>query len=173
ARELLPSRRRAGEHGRGADAAGARRARAEHRAWRRPGLRAHGRVDRVLEARRARRPPAPRAAGGTRAAGRHRHRARGGVSRAARTRRRRLRARRRHAVDRDRLPGGHRASGACGAPPHRGPLAVTASRSAAVLAGNPRDGYLDRLVSRRLSPAVTRLLLPTPVTPNAVTFVGT
>jgi len=39
--------------------------------------------------------------------------------------------------------------------------------------GNPRDGYLDRLVSRRLSPVVTRLLLPTAVTPNAVTLLGT
>jgi len=50
---------------------------------------------------------------------------------------------------------------------------VTAVGSAAVLVGNPRDGYLDRLVSRRLSPVVTRLLLPTPVTPNAVTVFGT
>src|SRR5262249_58460583 len=88
-------------------------------------------------------------------------------------RRRQLRARGRHAVDRDRLPGGRRARGARGAPPRRGRLAVTAVGSAAVLAGNPRDGYLDRLVSRRLSPVVTRLLLPTPVTPNAVTVFGT
>jgi phosphatidylglycerophosphate synthase len=50
---------------------------------------------------------------------------------------------------------------------------VTAAGGAAVPVGNPRDGYLDRLVSRRLSPAVTRLLLPTPVTPNAVTVAGT
>jgi phosphatidylglycerophosphate synthase len=37
---------------------------------------------------------------------------------------------------------------------------------------NPRDGYLDRLLHRRLSRPVTRVLLRTPVTPNAVTAVG-
>src|SRR5207253_218051 len=37
---------------------------------------------------------------------------------------------------------------------------------------NPRDGYLDRLLRRRLSRPLTRLLLRTPVTPNAVTVVG-
>ena len=37
---------------------------------------------------------------------------------------------------------------------------------------NPRDGYLDRLLLRRLSRPLTRLLLRTPVTPNAVTVVG-
>lgn len=37
---------------------------------------------------------------------------------------------------------------------------------------NPRDGYLDRLISRRLSPTVTRLLLPTGLSPNAVTILG-
>ena len=50
---------------------------------------------------------------------------------------------------------------------------MTAGGGAAVPVGNPRDGYLDRLVCRRLSPAVTRLLLPTSVTPNAVTVAGT
>ena len=50
---------------------------------------------------------------------------------------------------------------------------MTAVGSATVLVGNPRDGHLDRLISRRLSPVVTRLLLPTPVTPNVVTVFGT
>jgi phosphatidylglycerophosphate synthase len=39
--------------------------------------------------------------------------------------------------------------------------------------GNPRDGYLDRLVFRRLSAPLTRLLLGTPFSPNAVTMLGT
>src|SRR5262249_58203990 len=85
----------------------------------------------------------------------------------------RIGARARLAGQRARLRGGRRGGGARGAPPRRGTLAVTAVGSAAVLAGNPRDGYLDRLVPRRLSPVVTRLLLPTPVTPNAVTVFGT
>ena len=50
---------------------------------------------------------------------------------------------------------------------------MTAGVGAVVPIGNRRDGYLDRLLSRRLSPVVTRLLLPTPVTPNAVTAFGT
>jgi phosphatidylglycerophosphate synthase len=37
---------------------------------------------------------------------------------------------------------------------------------------NPRDGYLDRLLYRRLSRPVTRLLLHTPVSANAVTVTG-
>jgi len=37
---------------------------------------------------------------------------------------------------------------------------------------NPRDGYLDRLISRRLSPSLTRVLLPTGMSPNAVTVLG-
>jgi phosphatidylglycerophosphate synthase len=37
---------------------------------------------------------------------------------------------------------------------------------------NPRDGYLDRWLHRRLSPPVTRLLLPTALTPNQVTAIG-
>jgi phosphatidylglycerophosphate synthase len=37
---------------------------------------------------------------------------------------------------------------------------------------NPRDGYLDRLFRRRLSRPLTRLLIRTPVTPNAVTVLG-
>jgi phosphatidylglycerophosphate synthase len=37
---------------------------------------------------------------------------------------------------------------------------------------NPRDGYFDRLLYRRLSRPLTARLLPTAVTPNAVTIVG-
>jgi phosphatidylglycerophosphate synthase len=37
---------------------------------------------------------------------------------------------------------------------------------------NPRDGYLDRLVNRRLSRPLTRVLLRTPLTPNHVTVAG-
>ena len=37
---------------------------------------------------------------------------------------------------------------------------------------NPRDGYLDRLVYRRLSRPLTARLLPTRVTPNQLTVVG-
>jgi phosphatidylglycerophosphate synthase len=37
---------------------------------------------------------------------------------------------------------------------------------------NPRDGYLDRVLHRRLSRPLTRLLLATPVSPNVVTIVG-
>jgi phosphatidylglycerophosphate synthase len=37
---------------------------------------------------------------------------------------------------------------------------------------NARDGYLDRLIHRRLSRPTTRLLLRTPLTPNHVTVVG-
>lgn len=37
---------------------------------------------------------------------------------------------------------------------------------------NPRDGYLDRLLHRRFSRPLTRLLLPTALTPNGVTLVG-
>ena len=37
---------------------------------------------------------------------------------------------------------------------------------------NPRDGYLDRLIYRRLSRPLTARLLRTPVTPNALTIVG-
>ena len=50
---------------------------------------------------------------------------------------------------------------------------MTAGVGAAGPVANQRDGYLDRLVSRRLSPVVTRLLFPTSVTPNAVTVLGT
>jgi phosphatidylglycerophosphate synthase len=39
--------------------------------------------------------------------------------------------------------------------------------------GNPRDGYLDRLIFRRLSPPLTRLLLRARWSPNAVTVFGT
>jgi phosphatidylglycerophosphate synthase len=37
---------------------------------------------------------------------------------------------------------------------------------------NPRDGWLDQFLHRRLSRPVTRLLLPTGITPNAVTMLG-
>jgi phosphatidylglycerophosphate synthase len=38
---------------------------------------------------------------------------------------------------------------------------------------NPRDGYLDRLLCRPLARPLTRLLLPTRVSPNAVTIAST
>lgn len=37
---------------------------------------------------------------------------------------------------------------------------------------NPRDGYLDRVVHRHISRSLTRLLLRTPLSPNAVTVIG-
>jgi phosphatidylglycerophosphate synthase len=37
---------------------------------------------------------------------------------------------------------------------------------------NPRDGYLDRALHRRFSRPLTRLLLRTPLSPNAVTVIG-
>jgi phosphatidylglycerophosphate synthase len=37
---------------------------------------------------------------------------------------------------------------------------------------NPRDGYLDRILNRHLSRPTTRLVLPTPLTPNHVTILG-
>jgi len=37
---------------------------------------------------------------------------------------------------------------------------------------NPRDGYFDRLLYRRISRRLTARLLPTPITPNAVTVAG-
>jgi len=37
---------------------------------------------------------------------------------------------------------------------------------------NPRDGYLDRLLLRRLSCPLTDRLMRTPVSPNAVTLIG-
>ena len=37
---------------------------------------------------------------------------------------------------------------------------------------NPHDGYLDRLIHRRLSRPLTRLLIRTPLTPNHVTVIG-
>lgn len=40
------------------------------------------------------------------------------------------------------------------------------------MSANPRDGYLDALVFRRLAHPVTRRLLGTAVTPNAVTLAG-
>lgn len=41
--------------------------------------------------------------------------------------------------------------------------------SASAPLDNPRDGYIDRLLYRPLARPITRLLLPTPVSPNAVT----
>ena len=38
--------------------------------------------------------------------------------------------------------------------------------------GNPRDGYIDRLLYRPPARLLTRALLPTPVSPNAVTLAG-
>jgi phosphatidylglycerophosphate synthase len=38
---------------------------------------------------------------------------------------------------------------------------------------NPRDGFFDRWVSRRVSASVTRRLAATPLSPNAVTVVAT
>ena len=38
--------------------------------------------------------------------------------------------------------------------------------------GNPRDGYLDRLVLRRLSAPLTDRLVGTSITPNALTLLG-
>ena len=38
---------------------------------------------------------------------------------------------------------------------------------------NPRDGYVDRLLHRPLARPLTRWLLSTPVSPNAVTLAGT
>jgi phosphatidylglycerophosphate synthase len=37
---------------------------------------------------------------------------------------------------------------------------------------NPRDGYLDGILHRRLSRPVTRMLLPTRITPNQTTVAG-
>jgi phosphatidylglycerophosphate synthase len=37
---------------------------------------------------------------------------------------------------------------------------------------NPRDGYVDRLLHRRLSRPLTRLFIRTPIGPNAVTLAG-
>jgi phosphatidylglycerophosphate synthase len=56
-------------------------------------------------------------------------------------------------------------------------LPVSAARGVveqALLRGleNPHDGYLDGLVNRHFSRPTTRLLLPTPLTPNHVTVVG-
>jgi len=62
--------------------------------------------------------------------------------------------------------------------PSRGVLvAASAPRGVvetALLRGleNPRDGYLDRLINRHLSRPITRLLLPTSLTPNHVTILG-
>ena len=47
-----------------------------------------------------------------------------------------------------------------------------AERTLLLALENPRDGYLDRLIHRRLSRPLTRLLLRTPLSPNAVTAIG-
>ncbi len=63
-----------------------------------------------------------------------------------------------------------------GSPPGAGTLQRAGGRGVeqALLRAleNPRDGYLDRLVNRRLSRPLTRLLLRTPLRPNAVTVIG-
>ena len=62
--------------------------------------------------------------------------------------------------------------------PRAGTLQSAASPPAAVeralLLGleNPRDGYLDRLLHRRLSRPLTRLLLRSSLSPSAVTLIG-
>jgi len=60
--------------------------------------------------------------------------------------------------------------------PHAGTLrrADAPDVEGALLRGleNPRDGYLDRLLHRRLSRPLTRLLLPTGISPNVLTVVG-
>jgi phosphatidylglycerophosphate synthase len=77
-----------------------------------------------------------------------------------------------------RVAAGARIAGNGGArlAPRSGTLrrAYGAGLEQALLRGleNPRDGYLDRLLHRRLSRPLTRLLLRTPVSPNAVTVVG-
>jgi phosphatidylglycerophosphate synthase len=53
------------------------------------------------------------------------------------------------------------------APPERVELALLRALE------NPRDGYIDRLLYRRLSRPVTRLLLRTRLTPNQITIAGT
>lgn len=64
------------------------------------------------------------------------------------------------------------------APPTCGVLASATAPGRAVeqalLRGleNPRDGYLDHLIHRRLSRLLTRWLLRTPLTPNMVTLLG-
>ncbi len=51
---------------------------------------------------------------------------------------------------------------------------TTATLERTLLLGleNPRDGYLDTLLCRRLSRPLTRVLLRTPLSPNAVTVLG-
>jgi phosphatidylglycerophosphate synthase len=74
-----------------------------------------------------------------------------------------------------------RATGGAAPRPERPPAGVLLPASApratietALLHGleNARDGYLDRVLHRRLSRPTTRLLLPTPLTPNHVTCLG-
>lgn len=76
-------------------------------------------------------------------------------------------------------PGTRIAEGGTGsALPPRGTLASIATGAGALehtlLYGleNHRDGYLDRVLHRHLSRPLTRLLLRTPLTPNAVTCLG-
>jgi len=53
------------------------------------------------------------------------------------------------------------------------PVASNGVESTLLLAlENPRDGFLDRLIHRRLSRPLTSLLLRTPLSPNAVTTLG-
>ncbi len=69
-------------------------------------------------------------------------------------------------------------NGGVPAPPRAGVLLPAAAPARvverALLRGleNPRDGWLDRVLHRRVSRPLTRLLLRTPLTPNAVTLLG-
>ncbi|HLK11723.1 MAG TPA: CDP-alcohol phosphatidyltransferase family protein [Candidatus Binatia bacterium] len=79
-----------------------------------------------------------------------------------------------------RVAPGPLVAGASGArrAPAAGTLAAAAAPAAAVEEAllraleNPRDGYLDRLLHRRLSRPLTRLVLRTPLGPNGVTLLG-
>jgi phosphatidylglycerophosphate synthase len=68
------------------------------------------------------------------------------------------------------------ANGGSGVAPLRGTLGRAGTpgieRALVRALENPRDGYLDRLLNRRLSRPLTRLLVHTPLTPNAVTVLG-
>lgn len=53
---------------------------------------------------------------------------------------------------------------------HDAPGRTAAARALFASIGRPEDGWFTRLIDRRISRALTRLLLPTGVTPNAVTL---
>jgi phosphatidylglycerophosphate synthase len=85
-----------------------------------------------------------------------------------------------HASARVRIAPGSRlaANGTPRVPPPAGTLvpadASPAACESALLRAleNPRDGYIDRLLYRRLSRPVTRALLYAPLSPNAITALG-